>query len=241
MITKTFSNVTIKDADQGTVEAVFSTFGVKDHDGDVVLKGAISDGASVIISAYGHKSWDGHLPIGTGTIRVTDSEAILDGKFFIDTTHGRDAWSTVKAVSEAGLQQWSYSLEDIKSTKGTHDGQPARIIESVNITEVSPVLKGASLGTRTLSAKAAEVTKFSDCSDIALRGVRQLVEMATDRLTTRAAEGKSITEQTDAYDLLVVQVEELRKAIEATQEETPPNLDELAAQYARFIALTTGA
>lgn len=239
-ITKSLSGVHIKDAEEGIVEAIFSTFGVKDLDGDVVTKGAITDGASVIISAYGHRSWDGELPIGTGTVRVTDNEAILEGKFFLDTTHGRDAWGTVKALSDAGLQQWSYSLEDVKSTKGQLNGETVRIIESVNITEVSPVLKGASIGTRTLSAKHADATKFSNCTDVALRGVKQLVEMATERLTQRVADGKSITEQTDAYDLLVAELDQLRKAIEATQ---PPPLDDeandmLANELLRFISLS---
>ena len=40
---KTFTGLTVKAADKGEVSAVFSTFGVKDHDGDVTLPGAFGE------------------------------------------------------------------------------------------------------------------------------------------------------------------------------------------------------
>jgi hypothetical protein len=54
--------VRVKDAAQGLVEAVFSTFNVIDSDGDVTLPGAFEEGAPARVSAYGHTSWDGKLP-----------------------------------------------------------------------------------------------------------------------------------------------------------------------------------
>src|SRR3546814_14819273 len=69
-----------------------------------------SDLAPVRISAYGHKSWQGQLPVGKGVIRVKGKRAILEGQFFMTTTHGRDTFETVKALSEDGLQEWSYEV-----------------------------------------------------------------------------------------------------------------------------------
>ena len=63
---KTFTGLTVKAADKGEVSAVFSTFGVIDHDGDITLPGAIKDGTEVVISSYGHESHWGALPVGKG-------------------------------------------------------------------------------------------------------------------------------------------------------------------------------
>lgn len=153
METKTLSGVEIKDADEGTVEAVFSTFDVVDDDKDVVRPGAFTDGAKVRISAYGHRSWHGELPVGRGTIHSTDSEAILDGKFFLDTTHGRDTFATVKQMGD--LQEWSYSLDKVEESFGEFEGEDVRFLNRIEVTEVSPVLRGASVNTRTLAAKSS--------------------------------------------------------------------------------------
>lgn len=236
------ADVRVKDADQGIVELVFSTFNKVDKDGDVTRKGAFVGNPPVVLSAYGHKSWDGELPYGTGTIIEGDTEAVAEVKFLLDTTHGRDAFLTVKALSEAGLQEWSYSLENVESERGTVDGKSVRILKKIFVKEISPVLRGAGTDTRTLGVKSDDdtiVSKFSEQADIALRGVKQLVEMAVERLTHRAAEGKAITEQTDALGQLLAELEPLKQAIaDATQ---PPPLSDIEREYLRFVASSQGA
>jgi hypothetical protein len=155
-VKKSLSNVTIKNADLGEIEAVFSRFDVVDLDGDVTRKGAFTEGAPVVISAYGHKSWDGYLPIGKGTIHEEGDVAVMKGQFFLNTTHGRDAWETVKELSAAGLQEWSYSLHDVVAEPGTVDGQKVRVLKKIRVKEVSPVLIGAGIDTGTLSTKGAK-------------------------------------------------------------------------------------
>lgn len=157
MDTKRLSLVEVKDADKGEVSAVFSTFNVVDKDGDVTLPGAFTDGAEVVISSYGHTSWNGALPVGTGRIRTTDSEAILDGKFFLDTSAGRDTFKVVKRL--AGRQEWSYGFDILDADSGVHDGMDVRMLKSLAVHEVSPVLVGAGVNTRTLSAKNADQDK----------------------------------------------------------------------------------
>lgn len=167
MQTKHFTRVRVKDADQGLVEAVFASHLVDatalktagpeiiDKDGDVTLKGAFTAGQPVVISAYGHGSWEGKLPIGKGVIREEGDLAVLDGQFFMDTTHGRDAFLTVKALSEDDLQEWSYSLHEVKSSRAQVAGRSVRVLEQVGLVkEVSPVLMGAGVQTRTLDVKA---------------------------------------------------------------------------------------
>lgn len=144
--------VEVKDAAKGTVKAVFSTFNVVDSDKDVTPPGAFADGAEVPISAYGHTSWGGALPVGKGVIRQTDTEAFLEGQFFMDTTHGKDAFLTVKELGELG--QWSYGYDPEEYSFGEFDGMQVRFLNKLKVHEVSPVLVGAGVGTRTVTAKS---------------------------------------------------------------------------------------
>jgi len=154
MNTKSF-NVTIKNADRGEITAVFSTFNVIDSDGDVTLPGAFEDGVEVPISAYGHTSWQGALPVGKARIRQTDTQAILEGQFFMETQAGRDTFTVVKELGDLG--QWSYGFDIVKHSFGEFEGRQVRFLERVKVHEVSPVLVGAGVGVRTLVAKAAGV------------------------------------------------------------------------------------
>jgi len=154
MNTKSF-NVTIKNADRGEVTAIFSTFNVIDSDGDVTLPGAFEDGVEVPISAYGHASWQGALPVGKARIRQTDTQAILEGQFFMETQAGRDTFTVVKELGDLG--QWSYGFDIVKHSFGEFEGRQVRFLELVKVHEVSPVLVGAGVGVRTLAAKAAGV------------------------------------------------------------------------------------
>jgi hypothetical protein len=149
---KQLSHVEIKSPDKGRVSAVFSTFNVRDSDNDVTLPGAFEDDAEVIISGYQHTSWGGALPVGKGKIRTTKSEAILDGQFFLDTTAGRDTFSVVKELGSR--QQWSYGFDIEEADAGTFDGKDVQFLKRLKVFEVSPVLRGAGINTRTLAVKA---------------------------------------------------------------------------------------
>lgn len=166
---KTLRHVEVKSADQGKVSAVFATFNVIDKDGDVTLPGAYKDGAEVIISAYQHQSWGGALPVGKGTIRTTKTEAILEGQFFMDTVSGRDTFTVVKNLGPR--QQWSYSLADVTAERGKFDGKDVQFLKQIHVDEVSPVLVGAGVNTRTLATKAAseEAARTVDEYNAAIR------------------------------------------------------------------------
>lgn len=167
---KSLSRVEIKDADRGEVAAVFSTFDAVDNDGDVTLKGAFTDGQPVAISAYGHTSWAGELPVGKGAIRELETEAVLEGRFFMDTSHGLDTFRTVKALSEDGLQEWSYSLDQVTAERGEFAGQQVRFLKKIGLVkEVSPVLMGAGIATRTLDVKGHK--QLQSALSVALRNV----------------------------------------------------------------------
>jgi hypothetical protein len=86
---KALSGLKITDATKGEVEAVIATLNVKDSDGDVTLKGAFEDGAEVQISAYNHKSWDGALPVGKGTLTEAGDRVVMKGVSFSTQLPGK--------------------------------------------------------------------------------------------------------------------------------------------------------
>lgn len=153
MDSKSMSSIQIKNADEGRVEAVFSTFGVIDHDGDMTDPSAFQHGSKVLISSYNHKSWDGALPVGKGVIEVGSKGATLKGQFFMNTQAGRDTFETVKALAESGMGEWSYGFEVEDSEPGSVEGKSIRILKKLKVYEVSPVIKGAGIGTQTVGVK----------------------------------------------------------------------------------------
>lgn len=231
MDTKGLRRVEIKDADKGEVTAVFSTFGVTDSDGDVTLPGAIEDGMPVRISAYGHASWSGALPVGKGVIRTTGNQAVLHGQFFMDTTAGRDTFTVVKELGDQ--QEWSYGYDPVKYSHGEFEGKQVRFLEQLQVHEVSPVLLGAGVGTRTLSAKSAPMT-FADESRAVLAALQSLGDRAADVLAKRLEKGKGLGAESAS---LLEQVQaELKRFGDLLAPEPQPDEPDLQAEYLRFLA-----
>jgi hypothetical protein len=235
--TKSLTNVTVKDADKGLVEAVISTFGVIDADGDVTSKSTFTDGAEVVVSAYGHTSWDGSLPLGKGTLSTTDTEAIASLQFFMDTPHGLATFNTIKGLGP--LQEWSYSLENTVAKMGELDGRAARFIDSTYVKEVSPVLRGASIGTRTLAIKGAGLT-FSEHAEAVLTAADELIARASEVVTLRATQGKTIgAESAELMTRLDGSLDRL-KALLAEPTPVPPVDDEVTQLWLRSVANLQG-
>lgn len=165
MRTKALHAVEVKDADKGLVDVVFSKLDVVDRDGDITVDGAFEDGAPVRVSAYGHASWGPSRgssfvpipPVGRGMIKVVGDEAVAETKFFLSTTAGRDTFELVKEMDE--LQEWSYGYDVLQVGKPSPEQKRAgakQILERLKVHEISPVLLGAGIGTRTIGVKGAK-------------------------------------------------------------------------------------
>lgn len=236
MNTKSLTRVEIKDADKGEVAVVFSTLGVVDSDMDVTLAGAFEDGARVKISSYGHTSWQGRLPVGKGVIREVGNEAVMEGKFFLDTTDGRETFAVVKELGED--QEWSYGYDVTKCSFGEHQGQQVRFLEQLKVHEVSPVLVGAGVGTRLLSAKSG--LKFGEHVESVVADVDALITRAADVVALRAEKGKAISEDSaQALARLDESLKRLSALLVAPTSDT--SHDDFRREYARFVSLTQGA
>ena len=190
---KTFAPADLKLSETGSITLAFAQLNVIDKDGDVTLPGAIPT-KNVPLSAYGHTSWDGALPVGRGGISEANGWAIFDGQFLMDTTHGRDAYLTVKAMAE--LQEYSYGYRPIEYSFGEQDGQQVRFLKSLDIFEVSPVLVGAGLGTHTLAMKNGGPDPdlpYADHAAWMLGQMKAFVDRTTDRSDLRVKEGRTLS------------------------------------------------
>ncbi|HUV94562.1 MAG TPA: HK97 family phage prohead protease [Anaerolineae bacterium] len=170
---KTFrGRLSFKADKPGEFTAVIATLNVKDEDGDVSLPGAFTTGEQVRISHWGH-GWD-QLPTGRGVIREEHEEGLVDGRFFLSTQTGKEHYETVKGLGE--LQEWSYGYDVLESEYGQFEGEDVRFLKRLKVIEVSPVMLGAGVGTRTTTIKRQGETQLSDVKEM----IQQLHEVAVE-------------------------------------------------------------
>ena len=154
------------DGQAGEFRAVFASFNVIDKDGDLTLPGAFKEGQAVRISSWNH-GWE-NLPVGRGEIHSDQTEAWVEGKFFLETASGKEHYETIKALDELGewsygfrIEKWSYQQQQEGSAE-----RAVRILEKLDVIEVSPVMQGAGIGTRTTDIKIGRRNSAKDLEDI---------------------------------------------------------------------------
>lgn len=135
---------------EGAVTARFARVGVVDKDGDVVAATAFTPGQELPM-VWGHQ-WE--EPIGKGVVKVVGEEVRLEGRFFLETVRGREAYATVKAMGT--LQEWSWGFRATAVQYEQREGRRVRVITGAELYEVSPVLVGAGRGTGTVALKSEE-------------------------------------------------------------------------------------
>jgi hypothetical protein len=165
IIRKAFTPHELKLDDAGSIELAFAQFNVIDADGDVTLPGAFPV-KEVPMSAYGHTSWDGALPVGKGTISESGDWAIFKGRFFMDTTAGRETHATIKGLGPLAEYSYGYTVPKDGSSRGQFSGQDVRFLKTLDPHEISPVLKGAGIGTHTLAIKSGAPEPGAPTADL---------------------------------------------------------------------------
>ena len=183
------------DHDLGEVRAVISVFNTVDSQGHVTLPGSFPDGKEVDI-LWQHDRWV--LPVGQGTISQDEKNAYLDGRFFLDTTKGKDAFIVVKENGER--RQWSYAYEIEKSHEGTFgddDDRTVLFFDKIDVFEASPVLVGSNTRTRTLGVKdgVLEISpemKLDDHAEAVFEAVAGLIDRTEEIAALRASDGRKL-------------------------------------------------
>ncbi len=206
--TKSFrALVDVKDADKGVVQSVFATIGVVDHDEDLLRPGSMPVGADVLMSKYGHSIVTaGELPVGDGTIAMDGAKAVFTGQLWLEMQDSRDALAVLKR--RGPKQEWSFGFLVLGSEVPTDAEKKMgarRAITKMDVFEVSPVFRGAGIGTRTLAVKQKETaTIVSEQADGAVADV--VADPATVAETKAAIETPpepSIADQVKAARLAV--------------------------------------
>lgn len=225
---KAMAPIDFKLSETGEVTVAFSRFNVIDSDNDVTFPGALPSGKAVAISDFGHTSWSGAKPVGKGTIREDGDLGIFDGRFFLSTSHGRDAYETVKEMGE--LQEWSYGYKVLDGGPGMFEGKRVNELRRLDVFEVSPVLKGAGVGTSTLAIKSGAPGPDAPYAEHA-SWVHEVVKVFTDRSIDRdewrRKEGRRLSSANraliaaiiEAHDGTAEQIDRLRSLLDETDPE----------------------
>src|SRR5690606_16270187 len=99
-------------------------------------------------------------PVGKGQIAEVEGQALVQGRFFLDTAAGRDHYTVVKELED--LQEWSYSFYVVEAEPGVFQGQNVRFLKRLDVIGVGPVARGAGIGTHTVAIKGKETTPEPD-------------------------------------------------------------------------------
>ena len=188
------SEVSTVDAAEGIVEAYGNSMGVVDHDGEIIEMGAFDQsiqkgGQSV---AWFH---DQSAPVGkvidAAPIQLSqdDETARQQGRlkavmqFNLNTQRGRDAFADVEFGS---VKEWSVGFRALEDDLERLDGgENVRVIKNLDWVEVSPVLRGASPDTQTITAKSASDTTPENpdvASDTEIEKIRLGIEIERTKL-----------------------------------------------------------
>jgi hypothetical protein len=232
MKTKIFKAQVKTPGDQGRFECAFATLDVVDNDGDLTIPGAFGS-QSVIVEGWNHEQ---KLPVGRGQIFERGNEAICEGTFFLDTTAGREHYATIKALDS--LTEWSYTFSIIASRPG-RNGAAKRILEKLDVWGVSPVTRGAGVGTRTLAIKAGKRSLYG-MTDEDIRLELELLRIEADLMEERQkgrAEIKNVLTGIERIrdELLDSRIADLERRLKASDARPMTNRDRIrAAIIARY-------
>lgn len=230
---KCFTSFEIKDAAKGEVEAVFATIGVTDHDQDVIRPGAIKHGAKVVVSSYGHDAVFGARPAGKGHIFIDGNKAGVRAKMFLNTTDGRDTFEVLKEMGAD--QEWSFGfvvLDEEAPTEAERKSGARRALTKLDSFEVSPVMRGAGIGTRTVAVKSAPQADGAGDDEVDPK----LLEIATAAVKAHRAAEAAETKQREDADAAARAVAEQQATDEAARLST-----EAAVEAERLTAITKAA
>jgi hypothetical protein len=235
----------------------FAEMGTVDREDDYTFPDAFPWGKNLPISAFNHGSWPergGLPPTGRVAIEPNGVLAVAAGKFFMETTHGRDAYHTVKGMGD--LQEWSYGYKVLERGEVPKGVKARRGLKSVDPYEVSPVLIGAGQSTHTMDIKGlleADLSDleadaviqsllkggplaglpFAEMSSRVLRDVEDFTARAAAIADMRVKEGRAIStsrlaELTGSRERLTEAMAAIDKIIADATPKTPDTEDEQA-------------
>ena len=240
---KTVEAVIKQAGDEGAFEAVIATLNVLDKDRDVVIPGAFGDAPAAVIPAHDQ----GHVPLGKARIEERGVEAVATGLFNLKIEAARDWHEALKfdLANPPSVQEWSWGFVPVEFSFEERDGEQVRLLQKVDLREISPVLRGASIGTGTLSAKkesTEDPPKLAEQIKLTMAGVETLVAQIRKVSEGRKEKGRKLGKEVSVEALALAEgCHELDRALQQLKDMAEGMLpdDKIAECAARFLAHDT--
>lgn len=155
--TKSMAIVSMDDAGKGLAE--LATLSAIDNDGDTYEAGAFSwkEGGhqwAMMMPAHNRRA----IPFGKARVYEDGDKAFAELNLNLQTTAGQEWHQALLFDFKVGkpVQEWSFGYQAEYTYRVSSSGR-IRVLTKVDVDEVSPVLRGAGKGTRTISIKGAKL------------------------------------------------------------------------------------
>lgn len=146
--------------EEGTGLARIAQLSAVDSDGDTYAAGAFSwkEGGGQwvqILPAHDRRA----MPLGKAWVFEQDGWAMAQLNLNLDTQAGKDWHATLKFDLAKGqpVQEWSYGFQVLDADYQLRGDQRVQVLKRLDVDEISPVIRGAGVGTGTVSIKSAEL------------------------------------------------------------------------------------
>jgi hypothetical protein len=184
-----------------------------DHDGDTYVAGAFmwkgDDGQwAMIVPAHQQQ----HLPLGKVRVYEEAGAVLAEMNFNLATQAGQDWFTAIKFDVENGnpVQEWSFGYQAADFDFRQDGVKRVRVLKQVDVREVSPVLRGAGLRTRTLDVKGLSLKSAQ--FDQLVAGLEAVVEVLSDGTEQLSATG--LKQLADLHDALSAALDVAKKGAE---------------------------
>lgn len=231
MKTETKSILVEKMDDAGHGLARLATLSGVDLDGDTYMPGAFSwkeGGEQWVPILPAHNR--GAMPIGKSRVYEEGGVAFAELHLNLETAAGKEWQSHLKFDLAKGkpAQEWSYGFGTVEAVHEQRGDDRIRVLKRVDVHEVSPVVRGAGVGTATLAMKSRG--SFGDQLDALIADLDDALERATDIAGLRGAEGRDMSKA--RLDQLAAIKERIDQLIAGKSAAAPPAGDPVAEALA---------
>lgn len=144
----------------GEVRCLFSKYGYADYDEDVTRTGSFDpviakvNGGQPIPYVFAHGSYNIANYLGVVTsIEETDDGPVATAQLMLDDPAGAKAFAL---LASKAITQHSYQYEVLASHEETVDGRKVRVLDTLDVFEIGPCLRGANDQTTVIDAKTSE-------------------------------------------------------------------------------------
>jgi len=158
-----------------------------DHDGDTYAPGAFmwksSEGQwCSILPCHDWRA----MPFGKARVYEAGDDILAEINLNLDCQAGRDWHAALRFDLEKGVavQEWSYGFNSLDADFHVRGDSRVRVLKRQDVMEVSPVLRGAGLGSGTLALKNAALKegRFTGLIE-ELGGMAQVLKSGPDAIS----------------------------------------------------------